>query len=129
MSTTETETNKAVVTEWLNLLVNEKRPAEAVEKFIGPVYRQHAFGQPDGADHLPGAMADFYAANPGLRTTINLIVAEGDLVAAHHHMQLSDDHTGIQVMDLFRLKDGKLIEHWDVVAPIPDGDPGDTPVF
>jgi predicted SnoaL-like aldol condensation-catalyzing enzyme len=129
MSADEREQNKQVVTRWLDLLCNEKRVDLAVKELLGEHYIQHAFGQPDGGDQLLENMPKMYAANPDLHTTIHRLVAEDDLVAAHHHLQLRPGEPGLQVMDIFRLADGKIVEHWDVVAEIPKGSPGNSGVF
>jgi predicted SnoaL-like aldol condensation-catalyzing enzyme len=48
------------------------------------------------------------------------VIADGDLVLVHRRVTSDSDPRGTAYADLFRVRDGKVIEHWDVVQPIPD---------
>ena len=51
---------------------------------------------------------------------VKRVIAEGDLVALHVHSQLSPEDKGEVVVDIFRFdKDGKIVEHWDVIQAVP----------
>jgi predicted SnoaL-like aldol condensation-catalyzing enzyme len=63
------------------------------------------------------AVKDFIAPVGPVDVDVHRVVAEGDLVAAHAHYKTFNT-VGV---DIFRLnEDGKIIEHWDVVQPIPE---------
>ncbi len=47
------------------------------------------------------------------------IIAEGNLVAVHSHLKPNPQDSGAAVVDIFRVEDGKLAEHWDVIQPVP----------
>jgi len=47
------------------------------------------------------------------------IIAEGDLVAVHSHIKPNPSDLGRVVVDIFRVEDGKLVEHWDVIQSVP----------
>ena len=47
------------------------------------------------------------------------IIAEGDLVAVHTHLKPNPQDSGVAVVDIFRVEDGKLVEHWDVIQTVP----------
>ena len=49
-------------------------------------------------------------------------LADGDLVALHVHNRRSPELRGNAVVDIFRIENGKVVEHWDVVQAIPDPD-------
>ena len=58
--------------------------------------------------------------NPKLRFDFKRFVAEGDLVVVHSHLRPSPDARGTAVMDIFRLENGKIVEHWDVLQIVPE---------
>jgi len=51
---------------------------------------------------------------------VKRIVAEGDYVVAHVHGVREPGERGLAIMDIFRLDDGKLVEHWDVIQAVPE---------
>jgi len=57
---------------------------------------------------------------PNNHGEIKHALADGDLVALHIHNQRSPELRGNAVVDLFRIENGKVVEHWDVVQAIPD---------
>jgi len=61
----------------------------------------------------------FTTAYPGLQVDFKRFVAEGDLVAMHSHFVREPNDRGLAVMDIFRLEDGKIIEHWDSIQEVP----------
>ncbi|MDB5929052.1 MAG: putative SnoaL-like aldol condensation-catalyzing enzyme [Polaromonas sp.] len=102
--------NKALVSEAMTSLF-QRHDATAVERLYAPNYIQHNPNIPQGRDALQALVADlsktvFY--EPGL------IIAEGDLVAIHGRIRGWADAPQV-VVDLFRIEDGRLAEHWDVL--------------
>ena len=57
---------------------------------------------------------------PGLRVEIKRVIAEGDLVAAHNLVTTSPESRGTAGIDIFRLVDGKIVEHWDARQTVPE---------
>jgi predicted SnoaL-like aldol condensation-catalyzing enzyme len=66
---------------------------------------------------------------PELRGEVKRIVAEGDLVIAHVHARRTPTDPGLAIVDIFRLEDGKLVEHWEVRQPVPDDAVHDNGMF
>jgi predicted SnoaL-like aldol condensation-catalyzing enzyme len=60
---------------------------------------------------------------------IKRAVAEGDLVVTHSLLKTSPEDRGTAAADIFRLEDGKVVEHWDVVQPVPESAANDHPMF
>jgi predicted SnoaL-like aldol condensation-catalyzing enzyme len=60
---------------------------------------------------------------------IKRTAAEDDLVALHSLLKTSPEDRGSAVVDFFRLEDGKVVEHWDVLQPIPESAANDHPMF
>ncbi|HAT8211741.1 TPA: polyketide cyclase, partial [Legionella pneumophila] len=57
---------------------------------------------------------------PQSHSEIKRIIADGDYVVVHVHSVLEPDTKGRAIIDIFRLENGKIYEHWDVIQPIPD---------
>lgn len=114
------KTNKEMVRAFYDLAFNLKKPEEAVAKYLGPYYRQHNPMAPDGPDAFIGFVREFTKAFPSLKVDFKREIAEGDLVALHSHMVRSPGDRGMAVVDLFRLENGKIVEHWDVLQEIPE---------
>jgi predicted SnoaL-like aldol condensation-catalyzing enzyme len=117
---TMSEQNKAIVKAFYDLAFNDQRPAEAAAKYIGPTYRQHNPGAADGPEPFVAFVTGFLKAFPKLRVTFKRMLAEGEHVALHSHFVREPGDRGLAVMDIFRLENGKLVEHWDVLQIIPD---------
>ncbi len=116
----ELENNKRIVREFYELAFNKHQPADAVAKYMGSYYRQHNPLAADGADAFIGFVVGFVQTFPDLHINIKHLIAEGDLVVVHNHMTRSANDRGMAVMDIFRLENGKVVEHWDVLQEIPE---------
>jgi predicted SnoaL-like aldol condensation-catalyzing enzyme len=66
---------------------------------------------------------------PELNLEIKRVIAEGDLVVTHGLIKTSPDDRGLAAADIFRLEDGKIVEHWDVVQPVPETAANDNTMF
>jgi predicted SnoaL-like aldol condensation-catalyzing enzyme len=94
------------------------RRLDAVADAIHEKFVQHSPDAPSGRDAYLAHLRE--AAFAGGTCDIKRILADGDLVAVHHHMTLrGEDGPGLAVVDVWRLEDGKLVEHWDVEQPVP----------
>jgi len=123
------ESNKAMVREFYDLAMNRKRPEEAAARFLGPVYRQHNPGAGDGPGPFIAFMKQFAALFPDLKIEFVRFIAEGDLVAVHGHIVRKPGDRGIAVVDIFRIADGKIVEHWDVLQDIPERSENSNTMF
>ncbi len=57
---------------------------------------------------------------PNARNEIKRVIAEGDLVVLHVHSVVIPNSPGRMIVDIFRVEDGKVVEHWDVIQPVPE---------
>ena len=112
------EMNKKIVQGWHELAL--RKPEEAVANYIGPNYRQHNPGATDGSESLIKTMKWFTQNFPELRMETKRIIAEGDYVVLHSHLILKPGDRGSAVVEIFRLENGKIVEHWDVMQPVPE---------
>ena len=116
--TSQLELNKRVATEFYDAAINRKDFA-AASQYLGSSYRQHNPTAADGAEGLR-AFIDFLKTRfPNQRGEIKRVIAEGDLVVLHVHSTRGDDTPGRAIVDIFRIENGKVVEHWDVIQDIP----------
>jgi predicted SnoaL-like aldol condensation-catalyzing enzyme len=123
------EGNKRAVVEYYELAFNDKQPQLAVEKYVGSRYIQHNPQAPDGPDAFVEFVTGFAEQFPELSIDIKRVVAEGDIVMTHGLIKTSRDDPGTVAADIFRLVDGKIVEHWDVLQPFPEASANDHPMF
>jgi predicted SnoaL-like aldol condensation-catalyzing enzyme len=115
-----TDQNKANVQEFYDLAFNQRQPEEAVKRHIGSSYRQHNPMAGDGPEPFIGFVKWITGENPDLRVEFKRLIAEGNLVVIHSHMIPTKGARGTAVIDIFRLDNGKIVEHWDVLQEVPD---------
>lgn len=113
------EANKKVVFDFYDKALNQK-DFDAAAKYFGPRYIQHNPGAPDGIEGFKAFIAMRKEKFPNARSDIKRAFAEGDFVILHVHSVREPGERGVAIVDIFRLKDGKVVEHWDVVQPIPE---------
>jgi predicted SnoaL-like aldol condensation-catalyzing enzyme len=102
--------NKEIALQFLtNAFV--KRDPSAVKPLFGANYRQHNPGFADGAETVLQAIPHL---SPNLVYEPGMVVAENDLVMVHGRFTGWGPKPLIAV-DIFRIQDGKVVEHWDVV--------------
>ena len=123
------EENKTIVRGWHELAIDQRKPEEAVAKYLGPNYRQHNPGSGDGSEPFIAIVKRFAQIFPELRMEPKRIIAEGDYVVLHSHLILKPGDRGSAVVDIFRLENGKIVEHWDVVQAVPETSVNDNTMF
>jgi len=74
----------------------------------------------DGPESFIGFVKWFTGENPNLRVEFKRFIAESDLVAVHSHMIPAKGARGTAVIDIFRLENGKIVEHWEVLQEVPE---------
>ena len=111
--------NKRLVTEFYELAINQKKPAEAARRYIELPYRQHSPEVADGPDGFIQFIGGMQKKHPELKVVISKVLGDDDLVALHVHLTREANDMGLAIAELFRVKNGKIIEHWDVVQPVP----------
>jgi predicted SnoaL-like aldol condensation-catalyzing enzyme len=111
VSETIEKKNKALVLDAFDTLFN-KRDYAAAEKFWSPGYVQHSAHIPPGRDGLFNLIK---ASPSSLRYEHGLIMAEGDFVIVHGRYSNTGLPANWIVADILRIKDGILVEHWDVI--------------
>ena len=109
---------------------NDKKPEEAVAKYGGPVYIQHNPQAADGFDAFIDFVKFFTTQYPQLHVDIKRVIGECDMVVTHSHLTPSPSDRGPAVADIFRLnRQGKVVEHWDVIQDVPATSANDNTMF
>jgi len=113
------EANKKMVVEFYEAAINQKDFA-AASKFLGPKYIQHNPNAADGPEGLKAFLAFLREKFPNSKSEIKRVFAEGDYVILHVHAVREPGTRGNAIVDIFRLENGKIVEHWDVIQPVPE---------
>lgn len=114
------ERNKNAVVDFYNKGLNEKDFA-AASKHFGATYIQHNPNAADGPEGFKGFVEFLKAKFPQSHSEIKRVFADGDYVIVHVHAVREPGSRGSAIVDIFRLdSSGKIVEHWDVVQPIPE---------
>ena len=111
MSESTAAKNKAIVLEAFETLFN-KRDYAAAERFWSPSYIQHSAHIEPGRDGLFNLIK---SPPPALKYEPGTIVAEGDFVIVHGRFSGFGQPANWIAADILRIKDGILVEHWDVI--------------
>ncbi|MBF5002939.1 nuclear transport factor 2 family protein [Diaphorobacter caeni] len=112
--------NKASAMAFYNEFFNQ-HDLSAADRYIGDTYIQHNPRVANGREAFKSTFAQIFKQNPGRRSTIARAVAEGDLVMLHVHTVTGPGDRGSAIVDIFRFDaNGKIVEHWDVIQPVPD---------
>jgi predicted SnoaL-like aldol condensation-catalyzing enzyme len=123
------ERNKKNVVEFYNAVLNEKNFDKAAT-YLGATYIQHNPTAPDGPEGLKGFVNFLRDKFPQNKSDIKRVFAEGNYVIVHVHAVREPGTRGNAIIDIFRLDDnGKVVEHWDAVQPIPEKALNDNTMF
>lgn len=114
------ERNKKLVLAFYDKVINQK-DFEGARKSMGETYTQHNPTAADGPEGLRAWLDEFRQSFPNLRATFKRVIAEGDYVVLHVLGEGGPGPTGkAAVVDIFRVDNGKVVEHWDVIQDIPE---------
>jgi predicted SnoaL-like aldol condensation-catalyzing enzyme len=113
------EANKKAVEKFYDLIIN-KKDFESASEYIGGRYTQHNPLVANGPEGLK-AFVNFLKSNyPDARSEIKRAFAEGDYVILHVHSIRVPNTRGRAIIEIFKLENCKIVEHWDTIQDIPE---------
>lgn len=113
------EANKKIVLAFYDAAL-VKKDADAAVSYLGNRYVQHNPMAPDGPEGLRGLIKFLKERFPTRSSDIKRVMADGDLVILHVHSKSNPEDRGSAIVDIFRLENGKIVEHWDVIQAVPE---------
>ncbi len=124
------EPAKAVVLAFYKLALSDMKPGEAFARYAAPDFVEHSA---DSAGGTAAATVTFLEGlikrSPQPKWTVVRVIAEGDLVFLHVRFAASPTATPIVVGEIFRVKNGKLVEHWDIIQHAPERPVNRNPIL
>jgi predicted SnoaL-like aldol condensation-catalyzing enzyme len=127
-NTAQEQANKKVVLDLYEKGINQK-DFEAAAKDLGPHYIQHNPRAADGAEGFKAFINFLKAKLPNYHSDIKKVFADGDYVILHVHNVPAPGQRGAAIVDIFRLENGKVVEHWDVRQEIPEKSANNNTMF
>ena len=127
-NSTQEEANKKVVLELYEKGINQKDFAAAAQ-LLGPRYVQHNPRAADGPEGFKAFIEFLKTKFPDYHSEIKKVFADGDYVILHVHNVPAPGERGAAIVDIFRLENGKVVEHWDVRQDIPEKSANNNTMF
>ncbi len=113
----DTEASRKLVAEFAQRVLKDADYSVLTDYISTETYLQHNPEAADGLDGFGAAAASWAQEGKNLfYKTVHRVVAEGDLVLLQSEGEFGEP---VAYWDLFRVEDGKIVEHWDVIAPTP----------
>ena len=122
------EANKKAVVEFYEKGLNQK-DFDAAAKYLGPRYVQHNPSAADGAEGFRAFLQLLREKFPASHSEIKRVFADGDYVILHVHAVREPGTRGTAIVDIFKLENGKIVEHWDVRQDIPEKPANNNTMF
>jgi predicted SnoaL-like aldol condensation-catalyzing enzyme len=101
------------------LFYDQGKVREAYETFVAEDYKQHNPMAADGREAAITFLEGIFKENPQQRMTVHHMIVEDPYIAVHLHGQSGPDDLGAAAVDILRVEDCKIVEHWDVTQAVP----------
>jgi predicted SnoaL-like aldol condensation-catalyzing enzyme len=125
----QTLSNREIVERFIDLFYRQGRVREAFETYVREDYIQHNPLAPDGRAAAIAALEPYFASQPDAVREVHRIIVDGDLAAVHVRARANPQDRGFAIVDILRLENGKIVEHWDVIQAVPEQSANPHPMF
>ena len=109
-------TNKEIIENFYREFFNEHN-IESALKYVREDYIQHNPGVLQGRQGIMDGFMEKFKTEPTFKLEIQMTISEGDMIAVYLKNVGPEGNTKARVVDIYRIQDGKLAEHWDVLQP------------
>jgi len=127
-SAAQQEVNRRAVLAFYQKGLND-RDADGALAYVGNRYVQHNPNAVDGPEGFRKFIGFLREKFPNSHSEIMRSFVDGDYVILHVHAVREPGTPGNAIVDIFKLENGKIVEHWDVVQPIPEHPANDNTMF
>jgi len=110
-------TNKEIVSAFYHEFFNQHN-IEAADKYIRADYIQHNPGVAQGREGIKEGFTKKFEIDPTFKLEIKMMVEENDIIVVYLKNVDPEGNTKARVVDIYRIQDGRLAEHWDVLQPV-----------
>ena len=115
--------NAKVVTNFVQNIMNNHNFDYVLKNYNDSAYVQHNRNLPDKIQGLVGFLNDFVKDYPEYTYDVKHIYVDGDFVIFHSHATLEkedrgNDQKGMNIIDTWRLDNGRIVEHWDSIQAL-----------
>ncbi|HBE66764.1 MAG TPA: polyketide cyclase [Planctomycetaceae bacterium] len=112
-----------LVADFVQKLMNEHDFDYVLSNYANDSYVQHNRNIADGIDGLVEVVRAFTQRFPDYCYDVKQILVDGDQVVFHSHVTMKrtdrgNDKKGFNIMDMWKIRDGKIVEHWDTIQPL-----------
>ncbi|RVB97174.1 hypothetical protein EN883_35160, partial [Mesorhizobium sp. M7A.F.Ca.AU.002.06.1.1] len=102
----------------------------ALDRYWAEAYIQHNPTMTDGRDSVKKLLESMGVANwPKQKVDFKRVIAEGDLVMTQVVQPRAGNMPETVIVDIFRVENGKIAEHWDVMQPVPANPVNKRPMY
>ncbi|ERB65594.1 polyketide cyclase [Vibrio coralliilyticus OCN008] len=115
--------NAELITDFVQNLMNDHNFDYVLEHYNDSAYTQHNRNLPDKVTGLVGFLKEFVEDYPDYTYDVKHIYVDGDYVIFHSHATLDkedrgNDEKGMNIIDTWRIEDGRIVEHWDSIQAL-----------
>jgi predicted SnoaL-like aldol condensation-catalyzing enzyme len=125
---TETEKNRKIIEAFADVFYKQKDVERAFKEYVSENYIQHNPNILDGREAAVEMLKPKFS-NPEAVFDIKRILVDGNLAVIHLHARMNKTALGGAVADYYRLENGKIVEHWDVLQAVPEKPINPHPMF
>ena len=119
--------NKQIVLRYMEEVINQ-RNVDVLDEIMIADWQAHNAGEPNGRDNLKEYLGGLFGQFPEVHADVKRVVAEGNFVVTQSQYTMNEKDRGNDfaqpsgaTFDFFRLENGKIVEHWDVIQrPVPE---------